>query len=268
MPGHSIYHAMLASPLGDMVLSATETHLTGLYFTDQKDCPSVPGRQAPRSDSLDPTSGSAHGQALRRFKVGQPQPLSAQLPGLEPESGDFFDDLLGGVVYGSGHSSVSTATGAASVAGKPRAGQTGPADRPAELRCLQAQTPAAAQAIFSRVQSELRDYFSGEPMAFGTPLALVGTAFQKRVWQALLAIPHGKVVSYADVARAAGLTAGHDRAVGTAVGRNPISIIVACHRVLSASHTLAGYTGGLERKLALLRLEGHAVRPADAKAQT
>jgi len=52
------------------------------------------------------------------------------------------------------------------------------------------------------------------------------------------------------------------------VGRNPISIIVPCHRVLSASHTLAGYTGGLERKLALLRLEGHAIRPADAKAQT
>ena len=82
-----------------------------------------------------------------------------------------------------------------------------------------------------------------------------GTAFQQSVWQALLAIPQGEVVSYGEVSRRIGKPAAV-RAVGGAVGRNPVSIIVPCHRVMGTNGALTGYGGGLTRKSALLRLEG------------
>ena len=103
-------------------------------------------------------------------------------------------------------------------------------------------------------------YFQGQLKTFRVPLALVGTPFQQKVWQALLDIPYGTYVSYGDVARAAGFTPGHGRPVGTAVGRNPITIIVPCHRVLAGNGKLTGYTGGLARKLALLEIEGFALQ--------
>lgn len=99
-------------------------------------------------------------------------------------------------------------------------------------------------------------YFAGErPGVAGLPLAPRGTAFQLRVWDALLAIPYGETRTYGELAAALGSS---PRAVGAAVGRNPISVIVPCHRILGADGSLTGYAGGLERKRALLEIERHS----------
>ena len=96
-------------------------------------------------------------------------------------------------------------------------------------------------------------YFAGErPDAADVPLAPRGTAFQLRVWDALLSIPYGETRTYGELAAELGSS---PRAVGAAVGRNPISVIVPCHRVLGAGGSLTGYAGGLARKQALLELE-------------
>lgn len=87
----------------------------------------------------------------------------------------------------------------------------------------------------------------------GLPLAPRGTAFQRRVWDALLAIPYGETRTYGELAAELGSS---PRAIGTAVGKNPISVIVPCHRVLGADGSLTGYAGGLDRKETLLELEG------------
>lgn len=103
---------------------------------------------------------------------------------------------------------------------------------------------------------QLRGYFAGTRDHFDLPLDLShGTAFQQAVWQALLAIPAGATTSYGALSLRVGKPAAV-RAVGAAVGRNPISVIVPCHRVLGADGSLTGYAGGLDRKTALLTLEG------------
>ena len=104
---------------------------------------------------------------------------------------------------------------------------------------------------------QLRAYFAGEAVAFDLPLDLQGTPFQRRVWHALLAITPGRTRSYGEIAAALGAAAAV-RAVGGAVGRNPVSVIVPCHRVIGRDGALTGYAGGLERKQALLALEGSA----------
>lgn len=96
-------------------------------------------------------------------------------------------------------------------------------------------------------------YFAGErPDAADVPLAPRGTAFQRRVWNALLAIPYGETRTYGELAVELGSS---PRAVGAAVGRNPVSVIIPCHRVLGADGSLTGYAGGVDRKRALLELE-------------
>lgn len=117
----------------------------------------------------------------------------------------------------------------------------------------------ADDPLLTRAAAQLQRYFAGEPMAFDVPLDLLGTAFQKSVWQVLLAIPAGSTRSYGDIARRV-TAASAVRAVGGAVGRNPVSVIVPCHRVVGRDGSLTGYAGGIDRKLALLRLEGAAVR--------
>lgn len=102
---------------------------------------------------------------------------------------------------------------------------------------------------------QLERYFAGEAPGFDLPLDLsAGTPFQQAVWEALLAIPAARTHSYTEVAQRVGRPAAV-RAVGTAIGRNPLSIVVPCHRVLGAGGALTGYAGGLDRKAALLRLE-------------
>ncbi|WP_422087561.1 methylated-DNA--[protein]-cysteine S-methyltransferase [Variovorax sp.] len=104
--------------------------------------------------------------------------------------------------------------------------------------------------------AQLRDYFAGKRDHFDMKLDLShGTAFQQSVWQQLLAIPAGATLTYGTLSAKLGNPTAV-RAVGAAVGRNPISVIVPCHRVLGADGSLTGYAGGLERKTALLELEG------------
>ena len=104
--------------------------------------------------------------------------------------------------------------------------------------------------------SQLAEYFAGHRTRFDLPLDLQGgTAFQRAVWTALLGIPAGQTVSYGAISQRIGKPAAV-RAVGAAVGRNPVSVVVPCHRVLGGDGALTGYAGGLDRKTALLRLEG------------
>jgi len=114
----------------------------------------------------------------------------------------------------------------------------------------------AGHPVLVEAVAQLRAYFAGERYTFDLPLDLqAGTPFQQSVWNALRAIPAGGTASYAQLARGLGRERAA-RAIGAAVGRNPISVIVPCHRVLGTAGGLTGYAGGLERKTALLRLEG------------
>lgn len=115
---------------------------------------------------------------------------------------------------------------------------------------------APGHPVLRATADQLADYFAGRRRDFDLPLDLgQGTAFQQAVWQALLAIPCGQTTSYGALAHRIGRPRAV-RALGAAVGSNPVSIIVPCHRVLGADGSLTGYGGGLERKTALLRLEG------------
>jgi methylated-DNA-[protein]-cysteine S-methyltransferase len=114
-------------------------------------------------------------------------------------------------------------------------------------------TPAGDPAgePFAAAARQLREYFDGERTEFDLPLALDGTAFQCRVWAALRAIPYGRTVTYGQLADRLGQPSA-SRAVGLANGKNPVSIIVPCHRVVGAGGGLTGYGGGIERKRYLL----------------
>ncbi|KVC36462.1 cysteine methyltransferase [Burkholderia pseudomultivorans] len=120
--------------------------------------------------------------------------------------------------------------------------------------------PHAAPPIVRKVAKEIAEYFGGTRETFSVPIHLRGTAFQRLVWKELLAIPFGELLSYGDITARVGLPMSGARAVGGAVGRNPVSIIVPCHRVVGASGSLTGYAGGIERKRALLALEGAGLR--------
>lgn len=122
---------------------------------------------------------------------------------------------------------------------------------PGELQApVQAAHPVLAQAA-----RELREYFAGTRQTFDVALDPQGTAFQHRVWQALRGIDRGRLDTYGAIAQQLGTPAAA-RAVGAAVGRNPLSVIVPCHRVVGRDGSLTGYAGGLPRKVALLQLEG------------
>jgi methylated-DNA-[protein]-cysteine S-methyltransferase len=107
---------------------------------------------------------------------------------------------------------------------------------------------------FPEVVDQLTAYFAGELTEFDLTLGMEGTAFQRRVWSALVEIPYGETVSYGQLATRIGQPSA-SRAVGLANGRNPIAIIVPCHRVIGSTGALVGYGGGLDRKRRLLELE-------------
>ncbi len=107
---------------------------------------------------------------------------------------------------------------------------------------------------FEEVVAQLQAYFAGELTHFDLPLTMDGTAFQRRVWAALRQIPYGQTISYGELAQWVG-SPGAARAVGLANGRNPIGIIVPCHRVIGADGSMTGYGGGLQRKVWLLEHE-------------
>lgn len=108
--------------------------------------------------------------------------------------------------------------------------------------------------ILSAAQQQLSEYFAGARQQFDLPLDFEGTSFQKQVWQALLAIPYGETRSYKQIAEQLGNPKAV-RAVGAANGKNPISIIAPCHRVIGSSGKLVGFAGGLDNKKVLLNLE-------------
>lgn len=222
------FHALLSSPLGDILLTAGDQGLTGLYFTDQRDCPQLPGL-APVTDIVSqPSAGTVGGKAARALKAVRANTAA---------EGELFarDDAW-------------SKTGALQER------------QAASLRLLQADTPAGILAVLEQTRQELDEYWHGKRQVFDMPLDPQGTRFQKQVWQALLAVPCGATLSYGELGQQAGLGAGHGRAVGTAVGSNPISIIIPCHRILARNGTLNGYGGGLSRKARLLEIEGFRIQ--------
>lgn len=123
------------------------------------------------------------------------------------------------------------------------------------------------QPVLQQAQTQLRAYFAGQRQAFELALDLsAGTDFQQSVWRALLQIPFGATLSYGALSAGIGKPAAV-RAVAGAVARNPLSIIVPCHRVLGVSASLTGYAGGLPRKTALLQLEGASFKPEPTQPQ-
>ena len=111
-----------------------------------------------------------------------------------------------------------------------------------------------SHAVLVEAERQLGEYFRGQRKGFSLTLDFAGTAFQRRVWTALLTIPFGETRSYAEIARQIGKPSA-TRAVGAANGRNPIAIVTPCHRVIGASGRLTGFAGGLEAKASLLALE-------------
>ena len=114
---------------------------------------------------------------------------------------------------------------------------------------------AVNHPIINAADEQLAMYFDGMLQVFDLPLDLRGTDFQKRVWKLLLEIPFGETRTYGDIARALGNT-GASQAVGAANGKNPVAIVVPCHRVIGASGHLTGYAGGMDKKRFLLTHEG------------
>lgn len=127
-------------------------------------------------------------------------------------------------------------------------------DDPRRVRLGPAE-PDPDDRFLKQTESQLKEYFGGKLKKFTVPLDFNGTDFQKSVWTALLTIPFGETRSYGEIARQIGRPDA-SRAVGAANGRNPISIVAPCHRVLGADGKLTGFAGGLEAKHQLLKLEG------------
>lgn len=119
------------------------------------------------------------------------------------------------------------------------------------------ETPTLA--LFRTVVAQLHDYFAGERTAFDIPLAPAGTPFQHDVWSAIAGVPFGATITYAELARRCGRPSA-SRAAGAATGRNPLTLIIPCHRIVGRDGALTGYAGGLDRKRALLALESRAPR--------
>ncbi len=124
----------------------------------------------------------------------------------------------------------------------------------------------AQLAILERARDQLDEYFAGQRSHFDLPLDLVGTDFQRSVWKGLCAIGFGETISYGELARRIGNPKAV-RAVGLANGRNPVSIVVPCHRVIGADGSMTGYGGGIDRKRFLLALESHVVGRVAAPQQ-
>ncbi|MEV0097015.1 methylated-DNA--[protein]-cysteine S-methyltransferase [Streptomyces sp. NPDC050738] len=117
-----------------------------------------------------------------------------------------------------------------------------------------------APEVFGAVAEQLEAYFDGELTRFELEFGAGGSDFQRRVWGALEGLAYGETVSYGEIATRIGMSAGAGvRAVGTAIGRNPLLVVRPCHRVIGADGALRGYAGGIERKQALLELEGALV---------
>lgn len=119
--------------------------------------------------------------------------------------------------------------------------------------------------LFRSAIVQLRDYFAGTRTAFEIPLAPAGTRFQRDVWLVIRGVPFGETITYAELARRCGRPSAA-RAAGAATGRNPVTLIIPCHRIIGSGGALTGYAGGLDRKRALLALESRHAPAATRKA--
>lgn len=126
-------------------------------------------------------------------------------------------------------------------------------------RCLDKEHKETEIPLFKEVKHWLDIYFSGVNPNFSVPLHFIGTEFQKDVWKILCSIPYGQTITYGEIAKQIAMKKGiktmSAQAVGRAVGHNPISLIVPCHRVIGTNGSLTGYAGGIEKKYQLLQLE-------------
>jgi methylated-DNA-[protein]-cysteine S-methyltransferase len=132
-------------------------------------------------------------------------------------------------------------------------------DRPGRVR-LNLGAEDDGNPVLIETERQLDEYFDGRRMVFTVKLDLAGTAFQRKVWNALLTIPFGQTRSYGQIAEQIG-NPGAARAVGAASSRNPVSIVAPCHRVIGAAGILTGFAGGLDAKRRLLALEGARPKP-------
>jgi methylated-DNA-[protein]-cysteine S-methyltransferase len=132
-------------------------------------------------------------------------------------------------------------------------------DKPNRVR-LGELIEADSHSVLIEAERQLKEYFRGKRKTFSVPLDMRGTSFQRSVWEALLAIPFGEIRTYGELAKQLGNPQAA-RAVGAANGRNPISIIVPCHRVIGSSGKLTGFAGGLEAKERLLNIERERFHP-------
>ena len=126
-------------------------------------------------------------------------------------------------------------------------------DRPSRVR-LEIEAEDPRHPVITEAERQLGEYFAGRRKTFALPLDLAGTAFQRQVWNALLTIPFGETRSYGQIAKQIGKPTAM-RAVGAANGRNPVSIVAPCHRVVGSTGELTGFAGGLDAKAFLLALE-------------
>lgn len=220
----SVAYGALMTSIGTIIVSASPRGVTGVHFIDQADLP-LGVRQWYQSRSL--PMPAALGPAAQGVHHGKPL---AQLR---------------------------------IMAAADQCGLWPVAQQQVSDRLVPEKGLSDAQAHFFMMQAldELAAYLQGTLRRFSTPLdlACLGSTFQVAVWKAMLPIPLGQFRTYGQLALDAGLQARHARAVGAAVGRNPISIIIPCHRVVGHDRRLTGYSGGLHRKYALLRLEGMGI---------
>lgn len=166
------------------------------------------------------------------------------------------EEVTGLYMDGQRHLPAASSFGPPAIAGAgPAAGRADPAGAGSAGTEPDNAGPAEVEAaILTTTARQLRAYFAGELTEFSLPLRLAGSPFRRRVWEALRRVPYGAVVTYGELASLVGRP-GAARAVGMAVGRNPIGIIVPCHRVIGAGGALTGYGGGVDRKRWLLALE-------------
>lgn len=230
MQAEALFFREIQTPLGLAVLSANSQGLTGFYFSDQRDCP-VRANKADIKTIHHPQAGEHQGVMLRRFKVAELAGRSGDTP---------RHDLYTCINWGQGVQLAAHSSGAD--------------DAHRNKGMLN-----KAACYFDQAIEELDAYFRGRLARFSVPLSLNGTAFQLKVWRTLAQLPRHALISYGELGRAAGVSPQASRAVGVAVGRNPLSIIVPCHRVVASNAQLTGYGGGLERKVALLEHEGFRV---------
>ena len=134
-------------------------------------------------------------------------------------------------------------------------------DHPRRVR-LNIETEDNGHPVLIETERQLKEYFAGQRKEFALKLDLAGTAFQRKVWNALLTIPFGETRSYGQIAKQIGSPEAV-RAVGTANGRNPVSIVAPCHRVIGSTGKLTGFAGGLDAKAYLLALERAKPNPAN-----